>query len=499
MEINVIHGDLTNASGNTLVVNCFEDGELLGKEAIPVDQALDSLISRLNKQGEIKGKFKEITTIYTSNRLPVVKVMLVGLGKRVELNADKIRISLAETCQHLSRKGVETIDYLAPEAGIDGLNDIGLSQCVAEGALLGSYTFQRHITRVAENSEIKQLNFLEPDESRASSFKEGCARGKIFSEATIYARDMVNEPANYLTPLAMAESATKLGIKYGLEIKILQKDEIHSLGMGGLMGVSQGSVESPKFIIINYKGKSSDAIDLALVGKGITFDSGGISIKPSESMGDMKGDMAGGASVMGAISAVAQLKPAVNVTALIPATENLPSGSAMKPGDIITISNGKTVEIISTDAEGRLILADGLSYACKIGAKRIIDVATLTGACHVALGDINTGAFSNNQDLIDRVIEAGRLAGERIWQMPVDEEYKEQNKTDIADIKNTGGRYGGAITAALFLEEFVDNRPWVHLDIAGTSMIEKGRGYQIRGATGVPVRTLINLILSLAE
>jgi len=238
---------------------------------------------------------------------------------------------------------------------------------------------------------------------------------------------------------------------------------------------------------------------VALIGKGITFDSGGISIKPSEKMDEMKGDMAGGAAVMAAISAIAQLKPKINVMAVIPATENLPGDSALKPGDILTAMNGKTIEIISTDAEGRLILADALGYVKKLGAKSIVDVATLTGACRVALGDVCSGAFGNNQELVDKVIAAGAEAGELIWQMPMYEEYKEQNKSEVADIKNVGGRYGGAITAAQFLAEFAGDTPWVHLDIAGTSMREKERNYLVKGATGVPVRTLVNLVLSLAQ
>jgi leucyl aminopeptidase len=250
---------------------------------------------------------------------------------------------------------------------------------------------------------------------------------------------------------------------------------------------------------LSYKGKKSDGVDMALVGKGITFDSGGISIKPSESMADMKGDMAGGASVMAALIALAQLKPGINVTALVPATENLPSGTAMKPGDIIKAMNGKTIEVLNTDAEGRLILSDALSYANKLGAKAIIDVATLTGACQVALGRICSGAFTNNQPLLDRVITAGNTAGENAWQLPMFEEYREYLKSDLADIKNIGNRYGGAITAAKFLEEFVDKTPWVHLDIAGTYMTDKEKGCLVKGATGVPVRTLVNFVLEQAK
>jgi leucyl aminopeptidase len=299
-----------------------------------------------------------------------------------------------------------------------------------------------------------------------------------------------------MTPAKMAKAASELAKEYGLSIEVLEEEQISLEGMGGLLGVSRGSQQPPRFIILKYKGRDSDETDIVLAGKGITFDSGGISIKPSERMGDMKGDMAGGASVLGTIRAIAQLKPKVNVTALVPATENLPSGTAMKPGDVITAMNGKTIEVLNTDAEGRLILADALSYAKKIDTKSIIDVATLTGACQIALGNICTGAFSNNQELIDEVITAGNEVGERAWQLPMFAEYREQLKSDIADIKNIGTRYGGAITAAKFLEDFVGDIPWVHLDIAGTSDTDKEKGYLVKGATGIPVRTLVNFILS---
>jgi leucyl aminopeptidase len=319
------------------------------------------------------------------------------------------------------------------------------------------------------------------------------------AEATNLARDMVNEPANYMTPGDMAGMAAELAESYGLKLKVLERKQMQELGMGALLGVAEGSRQPPKFIILRYRGGDSAEADMVLAGKGVTFDSGGISIKPSRKMDEMKGDMAGGAAVMAAMSAIAQIKPRVNVTALIPATENLPSGSALKPGDIVTAINGKTIEIISTDAEGRLILADALGYAEKLGAKVIIDVATLTGACQVALGDVVTGAFGNNQGLVDKVIAAGAEAGELIWQMPMYDQYKEQNKSDVADIKNVGGRYAGAITAAQFLAEFVGDTPWVHLDIAGTSMSTKERAYLVKGATGVAVRTLVNLVLALAK
>jgi leucyl aminopeptidase len=297
----------------------------------------------------------------------------------------------------------------------------------------------------------------------------------------------------------MAEAARGVAADGGLEFKVIEQEEMKQLGMGALLGVSQGSRQPPKFIVMSYRGGGAEASTLGLIGKGLTFDSGGISIKPSESMDEMKGDMAGGGAVIAAMKAIAELKPGINVTGLVPATENLPSGTALKPGDVLKAMNGKTIEVANTDAEGRLILADAICYAKKLGLSPLIDVATLTGACRIALGDICTGVLGNDQELIDKVIKTGMDAGEKIWQLPMYEEYKELNKSEVADIKNTGGRYGGAITAAQFLAEFSDDTPWVHLDIAGPSFIKKEQSYLTKGATGVAVRTLTNVSLVLAE
>jgi leucyl aminopeptidase len=499
MEIKVAKVDITKSTANAIILNYFENTGGLPDDILPIDRALDGAILKLITQGEIKGKFKELTTIYSLGKLPATKVVILGLGKKGELTSDKIRTGTAEICKHLRQKGSDQVDLLFNITGISGINAFILGQSITEGALLGTYTFKKHVTKTEDNMEIKQLNIITSDEAEAAELERGCQQGKITAESTILVRDMVNEPSNYMTPYDMSQIALRIAEKYSLDIKILEREDMHEQRMGGLLGVSQGSQQPPKFIIMKYQGQLSNAIDIALVGKGITFDSGGISIKPSSGMGDMKGDMAGGASVIGVMNALAQLKPKINVAGLIPATENLPSGTALKPGDIITIMNGKTVEIISTDAEGRLILADAISYAKKLGAKRIVDIATLTGSCQIALGDVCTGAFGNDQVLVNQIIAAGNQAGECIWQMPMNEEYREQNKSEIADVKNTGGRYAGAITAAWFLGEFTDGTPWVHLDIAGTSMLEKDRGYQIKGSTGVPTRTLINLALSLND
>ena len=499
MEIKVIAGDIAEVKADALIINYFEGAKRLEGDIADIDKALGGTISQLIAQGEVKGKLNEITLIHSLGKLSSPRVAVVGLGKQKELSQDKVRGAVAEACRLLRKKGIASIATVAQGVGIGDISPERSAQAITEGALLGLYEFRKHITKEAEYGDVKQLTIVTADKTQLPLLERGCDKGKVLAGAANLARDMVNEPANYMTPSDMAEVAAELAKSYGLEFEVLGREQMQKLGMGALLGVAQGSRQPPKFIVLRYGGGDSAETEVALAGKGITFDSGGISIKPSKNMDEMKGDMAGGAAVMAAMSAIAQLKPKINVTAFIPATENLPDGSALKPGDIITALGGKTIEIISTDAEGRLILADALGYAKKLGTKSIIDVATLTGACQVALGDVVTGAFGNNQELVDKVIAAGNEAGELIWQMPMYEQYKEQNKSQVADIKNVGGRYAGAITAAQFLAEFVGDTPWVHLDIAGTSWSEKERAYMVKGATGVPVRTLVNLVLSLAK
>ncbi len=497
MDIKAVSGSLTEIKAGVVIVNHFQGMKRPEADAAAIDKALNGEITRLIKEGDIKGKSGEITLLHCAGKLAAGRVAVVGLGKKKELDINKVRGAIAEACRYLRGKGVTTVATGVLSAGINGIKPEDAVQALAEGSLLGLYKFKRYITKKENNNgEIKELMIVgEPK----AALTRAIERGRILAEATGWARDLVNEPGNNMTPTDMATAAGKLAKKYGLKIEVLDKAQIKKLGMGGLLGVSQGSQQPPKFIILSYKGRDADEVDIALVGKGITFDSGGISIKPSERMSDMKGDMAGGASVMATLSALAQIKPKINVTALVPATENLPSGSALKPGDIIKAMNGKTIEVLNTDAEGRLILADALSYANKLKAKNIIDVATLTGACMVALGTICTGAFTNNQPLADKVLASGKAVGDYIWQLPMFAEYREMIKSDIADIKNIGNRYGGAITAAKFLEEFVDGTPWVHLDIAGTYDTDKEKGYQVKGATGTPVRTLVNLVLAMVK
>jgi len=499
LEVKVVSGDITKIKVGAAIVNLFEGVEHPGGATGAIDQALGGAITRLIAEGEIKGKLNEITLIHTLGKMEAERVVVLGLGKQEKFTLDSIRAAMAEACKFLRKLGVKQATTIVHGAGIGSMDAGKAAQALTEGSILGLYTFRKHITKEPEYREIEELLIVERDGSKHAALEQGVNRGRILAEATNHARDMINEPANYMTPSDMAEVARNVCAKYGLECTVLEREEMKTLGMGALLGVAQGSKQPPKFIVISYRGDDSSKKTLGLVGKGLTFDSGGISIKPSEGMDEMKGDMAGGAAVIAAMRAIAEFKAKINVTGLIPATENLPGGAALKPGDVLKAMNGKTIEVVNTDAEGRLILADALCYARKLGLSPLVDVATLTGACHVALGDVCTGAFGNNQETIAKVIKAGEESGEKIWQLPMFDEYKEQNKSDVADIKNSGGRWGGAITAAQFMAEFSQDTPWTHLDIAGTSFSSKERAYILKGATGVAVRTLVNFALAIAD
>jgi leucyl aminopeptidase len=369
--------------------------------------------------------------------------------------------------------------------------------------LLGLYRFDLHKAKQNRDrsAEIESLALLCTDRRAARAMKDRIAVGEVLAHSTNLARDLINEPANVLTPAELAARARRVARRYGLSVRVLDRDAMRRLGMGALLGVAQGSANPPQLIILRHRGTGDPGKPaLALVGKGVTFDAGGISIKASEGMETMKGDMAGAAAVIGAMAWIAALRVPLHVVGVIPAVENMPSGTAQRPGDIVRAMNGTTIEVINTDAEGRLILADALCYAGRLGAKRLVDVATLTGGVVVALGSVRTGFFSNDRALAERVLAAGEMAGEKLWELPLDDEYEELLKSDCADLKNTGGgKKAPAIGAARFLKHFVGDTPWVHLDINGTSLQEKEGGYQPKGATGVMTRTLIHLALALAS
>ena len=497
MEIKVITGDIAQIEADAIVVSLFEGVEQPGGATAAVDRALGGAISSLISRREIKGKFGEVGIVHTFGKLPGRMVAVAGLGKCEDLNADRIRGVAGEFCRALRKLNCRKIATILHGADTGGIEAGASAAAIAEGALLGLYSFTEY--KKPEYEDVKEMLIVVKEEEAAPSLERAVDKARVVAEAASLARTMVDEPANHMTPSRMAEAAKEIAGKYDLEFKVFDREDMEAMGMGALLGVARGSNEPPKLMTLSYRGDGRSEEALGFLGKGITFDSGGISIKPSEGMGEMKGDMAGAAAVVAALGAIAQLKPQVNVTAIVPATENLPSGTALKPGDILKAMNGKTIEVISTDAEGRLILADALCYGQKLGLSPLIDLATLTGACRIALGTLYGGLFSNNRDLAEKVLKAGERAGERMWQMPMPAEYKELIKSEVADIKNGGNRLGGAITAALFLAEFAGDTPWVHVDIAGPASSTKESGYLVKGATGFGVRTLVEFALSEAE
>ena len=500
MDINVIHGDLTQLKVRALVA-FLSEGDKEPKDLQKLDQALDGAITTLIEDGELKGKKGETTVIHTFGKIGPTRLMISGVGKPEKLDEQILREVTAGACRQFRRLGQESVAVMAYSSGMGEIDGAGWGQAVAEGATLGLYRFNNYKKDDDDNEdhEIKELSLVAQDTGSLDALKKGVQQGQLLAEAAILARNMVNEPANVLTPTQMADIAREVAEAEGLEVKVLEREDMEKLGMGAFLGVARGSSQPPKLIVLEWKGDPGDpSNNLGLIGKGITFDSGGISIKPAGGMEDMKGDMAGGASVIAAMKAIGRLKPKINVTGMIAATENMPGGSAQRPGDVVRSMMGKTIEVINTDAEGRLVLADALYYARQLGITRMVDIATLTGAVIVALGHACSGVMGNDQPLIDSLIKAGNSTGERIWQLPMYADYKEDIKSNVADIKNTGGRGAGPITAAKFLEEFTEDTSWAHLDIAGTYMASKQSGYLVKGGTGVPTRTLVNLALALA-
>jgi leucyl aminopeptidase len=507
MDIRIIEQAVKDTECDALVVGAAykkvgqQTRELvLVGTARELDSLLGGLVQTIYSDGEFKGELGELVTLHAMGKLAAKRVIVVGLGPQEKVHTQVIRRASATAARFLQQTGARqiTLALHSEEFSID-LNEQVRTEI--EGVLLGLYTFKKYKQSGANGNGrgVTRINLLE-NEANNATLDQAMKRGIALAEATNFARDLVNEPPNVLTPSELANRACAMAKQSGLEYEVLDRPEMQRLGMGGLLAVAQGSAEPPKFIVLHYRGASQNGEkDIALVGKGITFDTGGISLKPAEHMDEMKADMAGAAAVIGAMYAIAAIKPAINVTALVPATENMPSGTAYRPGDILRIMNGKTVEIVNTDAEGRLVLADALSYAVKEGLSPIIDVATLTGAIVIALGSVMSGMFCNDQELSNEIIAAGQAAGEKYWPMPLDEEYEEDIQSDVADVKQTGGRSASSAKAAKFLEQFVGDAQWAHLDIAGTDSTDTKKPYQEKGATGVAVRTLVELVLRRAE
>jgi leucyl aminopeptidase len=496
IEVNVKRGQPQQEAAEVLVLSHYEGETAFKNETAAVDRALGGALLELLKSGEFQGKGGQAVLLHAQKRIKAKRILLVGLGKRKDARLDTVRQAMGTAARRVRQAGAGS--FVTPLHGRGLADSVELAQAMIEGAILGGYQFTAYRSDNHDEHALTRITVLEPDAAELPDVKEGVRRGMASAEATAFVRDLCNHPSNVMTPERIAGEAKKIGKERGVRVKILEKREAERLGMGAFLGVAQGSHEPPKFIILEYRGARGNGRPIVLVGKTITFDTGGISLKPAENMEQMKADMTGGAEVLATVRAAARLRLPLHLIGILPATENMPGGHAIKPGDILRTLAGKTVEVQNTDAEGRLILADGLAYATRYKPAVIIDVATLTGACMVALGQFAVGMFGNNESQKQRVRQAGLKAGERVWEMPLWDEYFEQLKSDVADMRNIGGRGGGMITAALFLSKFVGDYPWIHLDIASTDWSERERPYIAKGPTGIGTRLILQYLLDTA-
>ena len=493
MQVGLSHDAPLGVRAGALVVPFFSDNTLEGITK-DVDSALGGVIAEALASGETRGRLGDHVLVYAKNA-PYRRVLAVSLGERAKFEPHFLARYAGIAIRYLGRRNVESVAIALPEQARG--HETTAASFVAEGAITGAFDTTLYQERPERRIATTTVDIVAQEMDQAK-LEQGVTHGTILGEAVNLARRLAITPANDMTPTRLAEEAGTVAKQTGIEIEVFDEARARQERMGSFLSVAQGSVQPPKFIILRYNGDPSSKELLALVGKGITFDTGGISIKPAERMEDMKYDMSGGAAVIAAMSALGKLKPKINVVGLVPATENMPGGKATKPGDIVTAMNGKTIEVINTDAEGRLILADGLCYANKVGATKIVDAATLTGACVIALGHASSAAVTNDEQFGSEFLAAAKPTGERYWQMPYYEDYTAQMKSDIADLKNTGGRAAGTLTAAAFLKEFVGETPWVHLDVAGTAYLENESAWQAKGPTGTPVRAFVALVESLA-
>jgi len=490
VKIEFRHEPIAQLSSSALVTYAFEGAPAPSGSVERLPTESQGLLQELQTAGELTGKAYECTLIHRPPGLVAAKLLVVGAGKKEKFNSAQRRRLAGTAVRYMRSRGVHDMAWVVSGPG----REPDCIRSVVEGAILGDYDPDRYKTERNGQRSIDRLDLAlsSPPDAAAEAARE---RGRIIAEAQNFTRHLVNEPSNQMTPKLLAQHAQEMAKRFGLECQVLGPDEIRALKMAAFWAVAQGSEEPPQLIVVRYAPPGAPETPvIGLVGKGITFDTGGISIKRSENMHEMKTDMAGGATMLGVMQAIAQLKPQLRVTAIIPATENMPSGRAFKPGDVITSMSGKTIEILNTDAEGRLVLADAITYAKQLGCTVLIDAATLTGAITIALGNITTGVFGWTKEWVDRVLAAAATAGEKMWPLPVDEDYRDLYKSSIADLANTGGRYGGAITGAMFVGEFAGDTPWVHLDIAGTRWSNEEKPFMAKGPTGHGVRTLVQLL-----
>ena len=492
MKITLEAKAFAEIEAGALVSWVFEESDPLQGRIAELDAKTNGLLRKLAQGGELTGKTLEMTLVHAPAGMKAERLLLVGAGKREAYGPAQLRKLAGAALRYLKTRGVKQIALLARE----GENTAEAAQTVAEGLVFSNFELDKYKTEKKNGKEVDAVLLAGWDgESRAAG-EMGLLRGLIIGEAQNFTRDLVNEPSNKLTPRVLAERATAMAKEAGLSCEILDEQKIAELKMGALLSVSQGGPEPPRVIVVTYtpaNAKPGGPV-LGLVGKAVTFDTGGISIKPADGMEKMKYDMAGGATMLGVMRALAALKPGVKVICVVPATENMPGGTAQKPGDIQTAMSGKTIEVLNTDAEGRLILADGVTYAKQLGATHLVDAATLTGAIVVALANVNVGVFGIDQEFTDKLLASAKACGEKMWPMPMDDEYREFIKGTMADIQNIGsGKGGGATTGAMFIREFVGDTPWVHLDIAGTAWLDEAKPWAAKGASAVALRTLVDL------
>ncbi|HUJ31769.1 MAG TPA: leucyl aminopeptidase [Candidatus Acidoferrum sp.] len=495
MQIQLESRPFSSVEADALVTYIFDKDDKLDGALAEIDRAMKGRLASLVASGELTGKPLELLLIHFPEGLAAQRLLLVGAGKPGKFAISDLRKIAGAALRHLKPRGAKKIAFLAGE----GERSAEAAQAVVEGLIAADFESDKYRTE-KKDREVESVSLLGFDGGLSGNVNAAVEQGRVIAESQNFARDLINEPSNYLTPSMLADKAKAMAKEVGLGVEILDERKISELKMGALIGVAQGSVEPPRMIILRYTPEKPAAGGpvLGLVGKAVTFDTGGISIKPANNMEKMKYDMGGGATMIGAMRALAYLKPSVPVIAVIPATENMPGGRAQKPGDVQVAMSGKTIEVINTDAEGRLILADGITYAKKLGATHIIDAATLTGAIEVALANVHVGAFGTPREYLDQFLASAAAVGEKMWPMPIDDEYEEMIKSTIADIRNTGsGKGGGAITAAWFLKEFAEDTPWVHLDIASTCWVDEGRPWLAKGPTGVAIRSIVDFALKM--
>jgi leucyl aminopeptidase len=496
MQITLETKPFATLESDALVSYVFENGDPVQGRIAEIDQSAGGLLRKLATSGEFSGKPLEMTLIHAPAGLKATRLLLVGAGKRDKFDDAASRKLAGAALRYLKSRSAKRIAFLVREGDLTESS----AQAIVEGAVAADFETDKYKTDKKNDKAVDTFVVAGYGDGERSAGEKGLTRGRVIADAQNFTRELVNEPSNKLTPRILADRAAAMAREVGLAVDVLDEQRIADLKMGALLSVAQGSVEPPRVIVITYSPANAKpgAPVIGLIGKAVTFDTGGISIKPADGMEKMKYDMAGGATMIGVMRALAALKPNVKVICVVPSTENMPGGKAQKPGDIQTAMSGKTIEVLNTDAEGRLILADALTYAKQLGVTHMVDAATLTGAIVVALANINVGVFGGaDQVWTDKVLASAKSAGEKMWQMPMDDEYREFIKGSFADIQNIGsGKGGGSITGAWFIREFAGDTPWVHLDIAGTAWNDDAKPWLAKGPTGVAVRSLVNLVMS---